>query len=132
MSGTATGNESPGFARHPEYRVDLVREGGRVRIGFNGLTVADSADAVTVKETGHQPVLYFPREDVRTDLLTPTEHRTHCPFKGQASYWTLAVGDRSAENVAWSYETPYDETMGLRGLVAFYADRMDEVTVDPR
>jgi adenylate cyclase len=131
VSQTRTGNKSPGFARHPDYRVDLVREGGRVRIGFNGITVADSADVVTVKETGHDPVLYFPREDVRTDLLRPTEHHSHCPFKGQASYWTLAAGDRSAENLVWSYEEPYDETMGLRGLMAFYADRV-EVSVEPR
>ena len=131
MSETRTGNKSPGFARHPEHRVDLVREAGRVRVGFNGATVADSALPLTVKETGHDGVFYLPRQDVRMDLLTPTNHHTHCPFKGEASYWTLTVGDRTAENAVWSYEKPYDETMELRGLVAFYADRMDEVIVDP-
>lgn len=131
MLDGSSGNKAPGFKKHPGYQVDLLREGKRVRVLFNGVAVADSADVLTVRETGHAPVFYFPREDVRMDLLTPTNHRTHCPFKGDASYWTLAADGKTSENAVWSYLAPYDETAGLRGRLAFYVDKMDEVVVEP-
>ena len=77
-----------------------------------------------MKETRHEPVVYFPRQDVRFGLMEPTSHHTFCPFKGEASYWTLRVGERAEENAAWSYEDPFDEVAGLSGYVAFYADRV--------
>ncbi|WP_119460364.1 DUF427 domain-containing protein [Rhodospirillaceae bacterium SYSU D60014] len=131
MLNESSDNKAPGFKKHPGYRVDLLREGKRVRVLFNGVAVADSADVLTVKETGHAPVFYFPREDVRMDLLTPTSHRTHCPFKGDASYWTLTADGKTSENAVWSYLAPYDETAGVRDRLAFYIHKMDEIVVEP-
>ena len=91
------------------YQVGFAPSAKRIRVEFNGVTIADSDAAMVLKETRLAPTFYFPRADVRMDLLAPTEQHTHCPFKGNASYWTVTVGDRSAENVVWSYEQPYAE-----------------------
>lgn len=112
------------------YRIALEPARGRVRVLFEGVAVADSERAVVLHETRHPPVLYVPLADVRMDLLAPTPHRTHCPFKGDASYWTLRVGDRVVENAAWAYEEPVAEAAGLRGHLAFYHERVDAVTLD--
>jgi uncharacterized protein (DUF427 family) len=80
---------------------------------------------LTVCETKHEPVVYFPREDVRFEALERTDHKSFCPFKGEASYWTLRVADRAEENAVWSYEDPFDEVAGLEDYVAFYADRVE-------
>jgi uncharacterized protein (DUF427 family) len=78
-----------------------------------------------VFETGHHPVYYFPRDDVRTDLMEPTNHRTHCPYKGDASYWSLRVGNRAVENAVWSYEQPLSGMERIKGLLAFYWDKVE-------
>jgi len=111
----------------------------RVRVTFSGETIADSSNMQLLHEDGHLPIYYFPIEDVRTDLLEKTDHSTHCPYKGDASYWTVRVGDREAENAVWGYEDPLPAQPGLKGLVAFYWGRMDqwfeedeEIFVHPR
>jgi len=113
------------YAKFPDYRVDLLVGESRVRVSFGGEVVADSERPLRVCETDHNEVIYFPREDVRFELLERTDHETFCPFKGQASYWTLRAGARTSENTAWSYEDPFDEVAGLAGYVAFYPDRVD-------
>ena len=97
----------------------------RVRAVFNGETVADSRRVKLLHETGHLPVYYFPEEDLRHDLLEPSDHTTHCPFKGDASYWSVRVGDRVAENAVWSYPEPLESAPPLAGYAAFYWDKMD-------
>lgn len=121
---TAKRRES-GFAKHPGYRVLFEPCAKRVRVVFGGETIADSTRTRLLLETRHTPVYYFPREDVRMDLMTRSEHTTYCPFKGDAAYWTLAVGDKSAEDAVWSYEDPYPETAQIKDYVAFYWDRVD-------
>ena len=116
---------APGFRANPDYRVDLAPHVGRVRVVFNGEVVADSERALDVLESHHRPVIYVPGDDVRGEFLEATSHTTHCPFKGDASYWTLRVGDRSAENAVWGYDEPFDEVRGLAGYRAFYRDRVD-------
>jgi uncharacterized protein (DUF427 family) len=129
---TPSGNSAPGFAAKPDYRVDLARDKGRrARVVFAGITVADSAEVLTVQESAHEAVLYFPRKDVRMDMMSRTEHHTYCPFKGTCSYWTLNANGRTAENAVWSYEEPYDEVMGLKDYVAFYRSKVDAVTIEP-
>jgi uncharacterized protein (DUF427 family) len=127
-------NPAPGFASRPDYRVSLVPEGRRVKVVFGGMTIADSGAALRVEETGHGPVYYLPEKDVRLDLMHPTEHHTHCPYKGQASYWTIALPagsgpQRESENAVWAYPAPYDEVPGLAGYYAFYSNRVDSITV---
>ena len=97
----------------------------RIRATFAGETIADSSRAKLLHETGHLPVYYFPEDDVRTDLLEPTDHSSRCPHKGDASYWTLRVGDSVAENAAWAYRDPLDGAPPLAGYVAFYWDKLD-------
>ncbi len=97
----------------------------RVRASFGGETVVDSRRAKLLHETGLAPVWYFPLEDVRTDLLVPTQRHTACPFKGEASYWSIRAGDRTAENAVWSYPEPVDSAPPLAGHVAFYGDAVD-------
>jgi uncharacterized protein (DUF427 family) len=98
----------------------------RMRARFAGETVVDSRNAKLLHEHGLLPVLYFPEDEVRTDLLEPSEHTTRCPWKGEAWHWSVRVGDRVAENAVWSYPEPIEGAPPLAGLLAFYWDRMDE------
>lgn len=107
------------------FRVTVSPVNQPVRVEFNGETVADSSAVLAMKETRLPQVYYFPREDVRMDLLVPTETRTNCPFKGNASYWSLKVNGRAANNAAWSYEDAFDEAIMVDGYVAFDWAGMD-------
>ena len=126
-------NPAPGFATRPDYRVDLLPESRRVKVVFGGVTIAESTAALRCEETGHGPVHYLPQKDVRLDLFRPTEHHTRCPYKGEASYWTIALpgsenSGRRSENAVWAYPSPYDEAIGLAGHYAFYPNRVDSIT----
>lgn len=113
------------YHRFPDYRVDLESNPKRVRVLFGGETIASSDRTLWVRETKHDPVVYFPRQDVRMELLERTGHETFCPFKGEACYWTLRVGDRREENAVWSYEDPFEPVAGLKDYVSFYPDRVE-------
>ena len=128
-----------GFKTNPSYRIAFEASPRRVRVRFNGEWIADSTNAHLLFETRHLPVYYFPRRDVRMDLFRPTDHHTYCPYKGEASYWTIVVGDRRAENAVWGYPEPYEEVKEIGGFLAFYWDRVDhwyeedeEIFVHPR
>ena len=123
-----TSNSGPGYKDHPEHRVGTEPAGVRVQVTFNGELIADSNNAIKLEETGHDAVYYLPRSDVKMERLTRTDHRTRCPFKGEASYFTLSNG-RSSENAVWSYEEPYDEVSVIKDLLAFYPSRVDSITV---
>jgi len=97
----------------------------RVRVFFGGEAIADSSRSLYLFETGHLPVYYFPREDVRFDLLEPTSHGTHCPYKGDASYYTVVAGGQRYENAVWAYPDPIDSVHELSDYVAFYWDLAD-------
>ncbi|MGH8675458.1 MAG: DUF427 domain-containing protein, partial [Burkholderiales bacterium] len=115
-------------APKPGYEIRIEDSPHRVRVLFNGVPVADSTRVKVLTEGRLPPVHYFPRADVRMDLLHATAQRTYCPFRGNASYWTLAVAERSAENAAWSYEDPYENAAAIKGYVAFHRERMDSIT----
>lgn len=125
MSSPAATNPAPGFVKHPNYRLVAEPCRKRIRAELNGETIADSLDVKIVLERGITPVYYFPPADVRLDLMEQTDRHTHCPFKGDATYRTIRVGERSADDAAWSYDAPYDEWADLDGYVAFYWNRMD-------
>jgi uncharacterized protein (DUF427 family) len=101
----------------------------RVRVAFAGTMVADSTRAARVLQLGIPPVYYLPPEDVRSELLVPSDHHSFCSLKGQADYWTVRVGERSARNAAWSYPDSPDEVTPA-GYVAFYAHLLDACLVD--
>jgi len=97
----------------------------RLRVRFGGEIIADTTRAALLHETRLLPVYYLPRDDVRFDLLEPTDHSTHCPFKGDARYWTIRVGGRVSENAVWGYDEPVEGALDLTGYVALYFDRVD-------
>jgi uncharacterized protein (DUF427 family) len=97
----------------------------RIRGILAGETVVDSRHAKLLHEQRHLPVYYFPREEVRMDQLEPSATRTHCPFKGDASYWSVRVGDRFVEDAAWTYPEPIDDAPPLAGFIAFHWDKLD-------
>ena len=109
----------------PKHRLFLHPFPRRVRAQLAGETVLDSTRGALLHESQILPRLYVPLEDVRADLLERTDHATHCPFKGDASYWSVRVGDRVAENAVWTYEEPLPAAAWLRGLVSVYPERMD-------
>ena len=109
----------------PGHQVVLEPSPRRVRVEFNGETIADSRRALLMHESNHIPLYYFPVEDVRMDLMQKTDHSTHCPYKGDASYWSVKAGDRVADNAVWGYEAPIEDVPGLKGLVAFYWNKVD-------
>jgi uncharacterized protein (DUF427 family) len=120
-----TQTPAPGFKTNPEYRITFERSPRRVRVQFNGEWVADSSAAHLLFETRHLPIYYFPRADVRMDLLRAGERHAYCPYKGTASYWSIAVGDWRSENAVWGYPEPFDEVAAIKDYVAFYWDRVD-------
>ncbi|HEV7665111.1 MAG TPA: DUF427 domain-containing protein [Chloroflexota bacterium] len=111
--------------RKGQHRVHVEVSPRRVRVKFNGEIIADSKRAVLLRESNLLPVYYFPPEDVRQDVLTPTDLHTRCPYKGEASYWTVTVGDKRAENAMWGYVDPLPGREDIAGYRAFYWAKMD-------
>lgn len=97
----------------------------RIRAEFNGVTLFDTTRAYRVLETSHPPVYYIPQADIQMQYLSRTPRRTFCEFKGAASYWTVSVGDKTAPDCGWSYESPAPGFEPMAGYIAFYASRMD-------
>ncbi|KAL2644411.1 hypothetical protein R1flu_011998 [Riccia fluitans] len=104
-------------------RLEPVKE--RIRIIFNDEVVADTTNAHRVLETSHPPVYYLPSADVKMEHLARAPGSTFCEWKGSATWWTLSVGGKTAENVAWSYEDPTESFIPIKGYLAFYASPMD-------
>ncbi len=102
----------------------------RIRIIFNGETIADTTAALRVLETSHPPAYYVPAADLRTDLLSQTSRRTLCEYKGAARYWTLTVNGRVAENVLWDYPDPVPDYAELKGHFAVYPSKMEACFVN--
>jgi uncharacterized protein (DUF427 family) len=114
--------DSPGFAKRPDYRVDLLARRNRFEARAGDVLLASSEECLVVDEQDHGLVVYFPRADVHLGRLEPSDHVTHCPFKGDATHWQLPGDGRP---VAWSYESPFGEVARIRDRIAFYQDRVD-------
>jgi len=110
-----------------DYPITVAPNPNRVRVIFNGRVVADTTRAVTLRESNYRPVQYIPRDDAQMTLFRRTDHVTHCPYKGDASYYSIAVGDRVAKDAVWSYEQPYPAVAEIAGRLAFYPDRVDAI-----
>ena len=109
--------------RHHPITVEPA--GGRVRVRFRGREIASTERALVLTEATYPPVLYIPKRDVATDALEPSSHETYCPYKGEASYYSLRHADRVAEYAVWTYESPYDAVAPIAGHVAFYPDQVE-------
>jgi uncharacterized protein (DUF427 family) len=115
----------------PDHPISIAASSNRVRVLFDGQVVAETARALTLTEAGYAPVQYVPRADAAMALLTPTRHSTHCPYKGDASYFTIQVGGKTSENAVWSYEKPYPAVAAIEGYLAFYPKRVDAIEETP-
>ncbi|MGH8781042.1 DUF427 domain-containing protein [Paraburkholderia sp.] len=109
------------------HRIEIAPNRRRVRVIHFGVTVADTQVALTVSETGLPDVVYFPRADVNMARLERSAHTSHCPHKGDASYFHLRTENGIVENAVWSYETPFEAVQQIKGYLAFYASRVDRI-----
>jgi uncharacterized protein (DUF427 family) len=111
----------------PTHPITITANANRVTVTFGGQTIANTTRALTLKEASLPAVLYIPREDADMKALERTAHSTYCPYKGDASYYTIKAGGRSSGNAVWSYETPHAAMAGIKGYLAFYTDRVDSI-----
>jgi len=114
----------------PDHPLVIEPSRERVRAAFERHVIADTDDAMVVREADYPPVYYLPMEDVDMSYMSRTDHATHCPYKGEASYWTIYMDGVLAENAAWAYEDPYPAATALKGRIAFYPDKVEVYTVD--
>lgn len=117
-------NPSPGFARNPAKSITVEPYPGPVTVSAGGKVIARTDRALKLTETPYPPVLYIPFADIDFSTLAKTTHATHCPYKGDASYWSVTPAGSRGENAMWAYETPFDEMEAIRDHGAFYPDRV--------
>jgi uncharacterized protein (DUF427 family) len=115
-------------ASHP---ITIAPANQRVRITHGGKVIADSRRALALKEASYPVVHYIPRDDVDFSALTRTTHASHCPYKGDAAYYTLDAGGRRSDNAIWTYEAPYPAVGEIEGFLAFYPQRVDSIELLP-
>lgn len=111
----------------PDHPITITPNLKRVRVIVGGQTVAETAQALRLQEASYPAVLYIPRADARMDLFTKTSNASHCPYKGDASYYSVAAGGKTAENAVWSYETPFPAMAEIKEYLAFYTSRVDAI-----
>ncbi|GAA4336233.1 DUF427 domain-containing protein [Pigmentiphaga soli] len=111
----------------PDHPITVTPNTAHIVVRAGGRTVADTRRALTLREASYTPVQYIPREDVDMTLLERTSHTTHCPYKGDCSYYSIPVGGERAVNAVWSYESPHAAVAQIAGHLAFYPDRVDSI-----
>lgn len=111
----------------PDHPITITPSSKRVRVTFAGKVIADSMHTLTLKEANYPAVHYIPRADADMSALIPTDHHTHCPYKGDASYFTLQAGKERAENAVWSYEKPFPAMAEIKEYLAFYPNCVDAI-----
>lgn len=111
----------------PDHPISIARNPKRVRISLAGSVIADTTQALTLSEAGYKPVHYIPRADTNMTLLKPTTHVSHCPYKGDASYFSIEASGRTAENAVWSYQQPFPAMAEIKDYLAFYPNRVDKI-----
>jgi uncharacterized protein (DUF427 family) len=111
----------------PDHPISIQRNHARVVVLAAGRVVADTGNALTLREADYPAVQYIPREDVDFSQLERTDHATYCPYKGECSYYSVPAGGKKSVNAVWSYENPFPAVAQIREHVAFYPDRIDEI-----
>ena len=119
--------EKPIKVPGPDHPISIERNSARVVVSVAGDVIADTCDALTLREADYSPVQYIPREDVDLSQLKRTDHATYCPYKGDCNYYSVSVGGKKSVNAVWTYENPYPAVEQIKGHVAFYPDRVDEI-----
>jgi uncharacterized protein (DUF427 family) len=121
----------------PDHPITVEPAKRRWRALYAGHVIADSNDAIVLREADYPAVVYFPREDVAMEYMARTDKRSHCPYKGDAAYYTLNMDGHFAENAVWTYEEPFEAMSPIAGRLAFYPDKVevyevDDAAVNPR
>jgi uncharacterized protein (DUF427 family) len=119
--------QAPILAGTPDHPITITAAPRQVRVTFAGRVVADTKRALSLAEASYAPVMYIPREDVDLTTLERTSHKTHCPYKGDASYYSIHADGRTAQNAVWSYEQPLEAVAAIGGYMAFYPNRVDSL-----
>src|ERR1700719_4634609 len=107
-----------------DHPISIQRNPARVVVSVAGVVVADTRNALTLREAAYAPVQYIPGEDVDFSQLERTDHATYCPYKGDCNYYSVSAGGTKSVNAVWSYEDPFPAVVQIRGHVAFYAERV--------
>ena len=111
-----------------DHPISIHPNPSRVVVTVGGKIIADTRDALTLREASYPAVHYIPRRDVDMAALTRSEHTTYCPYKGDASYYSIPAGGDRSVNAVWTYEAPFEATAQIKDYVAFYPDRVDEIS----
>ena len=111
----------------PDHPITIERNPARVVVTLAGRTVADTTEALTLREASYPAVQYIPLKDVDRSLLERTDHATYCPYKGDCAYYSLPLGGERSVNAVWTYEAPYAAVAAIKDHVAFYPDRVDGI-----
>jgi uncharacterized protein (DUF427 family) len=111
----------------PDHPITIEPNSRRVVVSVAGRIVADTRNALTLREASYPAVQYIPREDVDMTQLVRTDHSTYCPFKGDASYFSIPSGGERSDNAVWTYESAYPAVSAIKDHVAFYTDRVDAI-----
>lgn len=114
----------------PEHVICVQRSGKHVVVEFGGEVIAESHNTLALIETAYPEIYYFPAADVRMEFLQPTTTSSHCPYKGDASYWSIHTDQKELIDAAWSYRHPLQECPEIKDHIAFYADRMDRFVIE--
>ena len=114
----------------PDHPISIDANPSRVVVTVGGKVIADTHNALTLREASYPPVQYIPRRDVDMTALARSEHTTYCPYKGDASYYSIPAGGDRSVNAVWTYETPFEAMAPIKDYVAFYPDRVDEITLE--
>jgi uncharacterized protein (DUF427 family) len=115
----------------PDHPITIERNRNRVVVKAADRVVADTRDALTLREAGYAPVFYIPRKDVDMALLQRTEQSTYCPYKGDCAYFSIPLGGERSTNAVWTYEAPYAAVVSINSHLAFYPDRVDAIEERP-
>jgi uncharacterized protein (DUF427 family) len=115
----------------PEHPITVTPNTSRVVVSLGGRVIADTTEALTLQEASYPAVQYIPRKDVDMALLARTDHATYCPYKGDASYFSLPLGGERSANSVWTYEAPYEAVAAIKDHLAFYPDRVDAIEERP-
>jgi uncharacterized protein (DUF427 family) len=116
----------------PDHPITMEHNLKRVVVSIGGTVLADSRDALILRETGYPAVQYIPRKDVDMTLLEPSAHTTYCPYKGDCTYFSIPSGGERAINAVWTYEAPYEAVAAIRNCLAFYPGRVDAIEERPQ
>jgi uncharacterized protein (DUF427 family) len=115
----------------PDYPITIERNPVPIVVSVAGRIIADTREALTLREAAYPAVQYIPRKDVDMALLEPTDHATYCPYKGDCAYFSIPLGGNRSTNAVWSYEAPYAAVTPIKDYLAFYPDRVDAIEERP-